>query len=153
MKEEHSDSDLASEMMKQDIIACHTSYDSQYPYLKGLKDSVFESDIEKHLLQCYCNILDTIGSPTVFPLKIKGICHEIFKSNYYMPEGELEIDLVDDVPITELHPEVVFRDPTTGQILKLDLQGARQRLGILHYELDQTNGVLRLDSIPPENWT
>ena len=67
-------------------------------------------------------------------------------------QGGLEIDLVNDVPITESNPEVVFRDPTTGQILKLDLQGAKQRLGILHYSLEQTNGVLRLDSISPENW-
>lgn len=61
-------------------------------------------------------------------------------------QGSLEIDEVDDVPVSELNPEVVFRDPTTGKLLKLDLNGAKQRLGILHYSLEQTSGVLRLDA-------
>jgi len=59
-------------------------------------------------------------------------------------KGGLEIDEVDDVPVSELNPEVVFRDPTTGRLEKLSLEQAQVKLGIKRYALKQANGVLSL---------
>lgn len=56
----------------------------------------------------------------------------------------LEIDLVDDVPLSVLNPEVVFRDPTTGKLLKLSLEQAQIKLGIKRYALKESSGVLSL---------
>ena len=59
-------------------------------------------------------------------------------------QGSLEIDEVDDVPVSELNPEVVFRDPTTGRLEKLSLEQAQVKLGIKRYALKQANGILSL---------
>lgn len=59
-------------------------------------------------------------------------------------QGSLEIDLVDDVPLSQLNPEVVFRDPTTGKLQKLSLEQAQVKLGIKRYAFKQETGVLSL---------
>lgn len=59
-------------------------------------------------------------------------------------QGSLEIDEVDDVPVSELNPEVVFRDPTTGKLQKLALDDALVKMGVKEYAFQQTNGTLWL---------
>lgn len=56
----------------------------------------------------------------------------------------LTIEEVDDVPVEVLNPQVIFRDPSTHELLKADLETAQIKLGIKEYALQQTSGTLWL---------
>ena len=68
-------------------------------------------------------------------------------------QGNLYITRLNDLPLYDedsessehIDPEVVFIDPSTGELLKASLSRARLKLGIVNYRLAQTDGVLKLE--------